>query len=99
MKKVKIQANRNFYDTVEQRHIKKNSVYIVDFERAEEIAKHPKDLITILEVFEESFKDNDIIHPLNEKTKKELIELAKERNIKVTGLKKAEIIEKLIETK
>ena len=117
MKKVKIQANRKFYDTVEQRHIKKNSVYIVDFERAEEIAKHPKDLITVLEVFEDVkikpqlpnltfvnegngmiVKTDDYLE-LEIKKLPELKQLAKERNIKVTGLKKAEIIEKLIETK
>lgn len=115
MKKVKIQAKRKFYDTVEQKHIKKNSVYVVDFERAGEIAKHPKDLITVLEVFEENkpqlpnltfindgngmVSKTDKHLELENKTVSELKQLAKERNIKVTGLKKAEIIEKLIETK
>lgn len=98
-KKAKIRAKKRYKDLLLGKQIKQNTIYIVDFERAKEIANHPKDLIEIMEVFDEVLKDNDVIHPLNEKSKKELVEMAKERNIKVSGLKKSELIEKLIETK
>lgn len=53
MKKARVKANRKFKDIELDKVIKPNEIYVVSFERAKEIAKHPKNLIEIIDVFDD----------------------------------------------
>lgn len=93
MKKATIKIKRKYNDTELKRLVSKGEQLEVSLERAKVLCD--KGFADVVEV---SHKEvTPFFHPLNEKSKKELVEIAKEKGIKVTGLKKKEIIDKLLE--
>lgn len=97
MKQVTIQAIRKYHDIELQRPIAKGETYIVSFERAKQITD--RNLAKVIEVKNiEVNKPKEVtpfISELNEKSKKELIEIAKKKGIKTSKLNKSELIKKL----
>lgn len=99
MKQAKIKARRKYKDIQLQRKIQKNEVYTVSLERAEEIVK--ANLCDIVEIFDDNNWGLENIvslvkEELNDLKVSELKEIAKDKGIKTNGLKKAEIIDKLL---
>lgn len=93
MKQARIKAKRRYKDIQENRSIKKNEVYVVSLKRAEEIVK--ANLCDIVDIYD--VKDIEVIttNSLNDLTKNQLIDIAKEKQLKTTGTKK-QLIERLI---